>query len=86
MTTESKPKLGFIYLVYLDDQLKLGFTWNLDKRLRLLGKGGAKVEIVEWIYGTSYMEKHLQAMFGGGMQGFYHFDYEQSIKEAMHSM
>jgi hypothetical protein len=86
MNTESKTKSGFIYLVRLDEQLKLGFTWNLDKRLRLLGKDGANLYLVEWVDGTRYIEQQLHEMIGGGVQGFYHCDYEQSILEAMHSM
>jgi hypothetical protein len=86
MATVSQSRLGRIYLVRLDGHLKLGFTKNLDKRLRLLGNASAKVELVEWVDGTSYIEKQLHEMIGGGTKGFYHFDYEQTIITAMHSV
>jgi hypothetical protein len=82
----SKTRFGRIYLVRLDGHLKLGFTKNLDKRLRLLGDASPKVELIEWVDGTSYIERQIHEMVGGGTNGFYHFDYEQTLIEAMHSM
>jgi hypothetical protein len=89
MTTEStsaKSKFGLIYLVLLEDDLKLGFTWNLEKRLRLLAKSNTEVVLLESVVGTKYIEKQLHEMLGCGMDGLYHFDYEQQIREAMHSV
>jgi hypothetical protein len=86
MTTEPKNKFGRIYLVRLDSHLKLGFTRNLDKRLRRLGEASVRVELIDWVKGTSYIEKQLNSMLGGAKNGLYGFEDEQRIIGAIHSV
>jgi hypothetical protein len=85
-SVEVKSKLGAIYLVKLDECLKLGFTWNLDKRLRLIDDYGVsrRIDLVKYIKGTKHMEKKLQSTLGGGIRGLYDFEDEQRVIGAMH--
>jgi hypothetical protein len=74
---------GFIYLVKLDAHLKLGFTKNLNKRLKSFESTNVGVELIKSVYGTIQDEKRLHSSLGSKARELYDFKDQQRIIRAM---
>jgi hypothetical protein len=92
-STSNKPRIGipigydgFIYLVKLDAHLKLGFTRNINKRLKSFETTSVRVELIESVYGTMQDEKNLHSILGSKVRELYDFKDEQRIIRAMMSL
>jgi hypothetical protein len=79
----SKNSKGCIYLVKLDAHLKLGFTRNINKRLKSFETTNTKVKIIKTVEGTLKKEKKLHSVLGSKVRELYDFEDEQRIIEAM---
>jgi hypothetical protein len=79
----SKKSTEVIYLVKLDAHLKLGFTRNIDQRLRSFKNTNVRVELINSVEGTMQMEKRLHSILGSKARELYDFKDEQRIIEAM---
>lgn len=78
-----KELSAVIYLVKLDSHLKLGFTRNLDQRLKSFRSANVRVELITSIEGTLRMERRLHSILGSKVRELYDFEDEQRIIEAM---
>jgi hypothetical protein len=74
---------GFIYLVRLDAHLKLGFTKNINKRLKSFETTSLRVELIKSIPGSLQDEKYLHSILGSKARELYDFKDEQRIKQEM---
>jgi hypothetical protein len=74
---------GFIYLVRLDAHLKLGFTRNIDLRLKSFETTSLRVELIKSIPGSLQDEKYLHSILGSKARELYDFKDEQRIKQEM---
>jgi hypothetical protein len=80
-----KDRKGFIYLVELDAHLKLGFTQNLNQRLKSFKTTNAKVALIKSVKGTLQQEKNLHSVLGSKVRELYDLEDQQRIIEAMSS-
>jgi hypothetical protein len=79
----SQEKIGVIYLVKLDAHLKIGFTKDINKRLKSFQTTNVRVELVKSIDGTLCQEKTLHSLLGSKVRELYDFKDEWRIIEAM---
>jgi hypothetical protein len=74
---------GFIYLVKLDAHLKLGFTRNLNTRLKSFETTSIRVELIKSIPGSLQDEQYLHSILDSKARELYDFKDEHRIKQEM---
>ena len=61
-TKKKKPKKGYIYLFEASNFLKLGYSCNVENRLRALSRWENELEIVATIKGEIHLERSMHSV------------------------